>query len=143
MIIESEKAAIEAVGEAIERGLRERDVRSIASCYAAGATIYDLAPPLGHPFDASGLAAWMDGWQGPIEVEKRDTTVLISGDLAICYGLAKTTAVTAETGEDAEWWQRLTVCLQKRDGVWKVVHEHASVPFHMDGSFRAAIDLTP
>jgi hypothetical protein len=28
-------------------------------------------------------------------------------------------------------------------GTWKIVHEHTSVPFHMDGSFRAATDLTP
>jgi ketosteroid isomerase-like protein len=28
-------------------------------------------------------------------------------------------------------------------GAWKIAHEHTSVPFYMDGSFRAAIDLKP
>jgi PhnB protein len=26
---------------------------------------------------------------------------------------------------------------------WKIAHEHDSVPFYMDGSFKASIDLTP
>ena len=26
---------------------------------------------------------------------------------------------------------------------WKVMHVHASVPFHMDGSLKAAVDLKP
>ena len=26
---------------------------------------------------------------------------------------------------------------------WKIMHEHSSVPFYMDGSFKAAVDLKP
>ena len=33
--------------------------------------------------------------------------------------------------------------LRKTDGVWRVVHEHESVPFEMDGSFKASIGLKP
>jgi hypothetical protein len=33
--------------------------------------------------------------------------------------------------------------LAKKDGAWKVTHEHFSVPFYMDGSNKAAIDLKP
>ncbi len=140
---EVDRAAVEAVAETIDNGFRNRDVAAIAACYAPGAMIYDLAPPLGHPFDASGLGAWIDTWKGPIDQEGRDFEVLVGGDLAVCYGLVKVSAVTADTVEQAQWWQRLTVCLRKQGGAWKIVHEHASVPFHMDGSFRAAIDLTP
>jgi hypothetical protein len=38
---------------------------------------------------------------------------------------------------------RATIGLQVIDGEWLIVHAHESVPFYMDGSFRAAIDLTP
>lgn len=138
-----EKAAVEGVGAAIARGLHERDAGRIAAHYAPDAEIFDLAPPLAHRFDEQGLAGWIATWRGPIEQESRDMTVLVSGDLAVCYGLARTRATTAEGGEDAQWWQRITTCLQKRDGAWKVIHEHSSVPFHMDGSYRAAIDLEP
>ena len=33
--------------------------------------------------------------------------------------------------------------LERVNGTWKVVHEHTSVPFHMDGSLRPAFDLQP
>ena len=26
---------------------------------------------------------------------------------------------------------------------WRIAHAHTSVPFHMDGSFRAAVELQP
>ena len=46
-------------------------------------------------------------------------------------------------GAHTDVWLRATVCFRRVDGAWKVAHEHASVPFYMDGSFRAAIDLKP
>jgi ketosteroid isomerase-like protein len=40
-------------------------------------------------------------------------------------------------------WYRLTVGLRKREGQWRIAHTHASVPFYMDESGRAALDLAP
>jgi hypothetical protein len=40
-------------------------------------------------------------------------------------------------------WVRATVCYRKMNDTWVVVHEHASVPLYMDGSDRAAVDLSP
>jgi hypothetical protein len=34
-------------------------------------------------------------------------------------------------------------CFRKIDEEWKIVHEHESVLFYMDGSFKAAVDLKP
>jgi hypothetical protein len=50
---------------------------------------------------------------------------------------------TTQAGESWDLWMRLTVGLAKAGGHWRIVHEHVSVPFYMDGSFRAATDLTP
>jgi ketosteroid isomerase-like protein len=38
---------------------------------------------------------------------------------------------------------RATICYRKIDGKWMVTHEHVSVPFYMDGTYRAAVDLKP
>jgi len=35
------------------------------------------------------------------------------------------------------------VCLRREEGDWRIVHEHTSVPFYMDGSLRPAFDLKP
>jgi ketosteroid isomerase-like protein len=40
-------------------------------------------------------------------------------------------------------WFRATLGFRKIDGKWTITHEHSSVPFYMDGSFKAAIDLKP
>jgi hypothetical protein len=32
---------------------------------------------------------------------------------------------------------------RKIDGSWRIVHEHNSTPFYLDGSLRAALDLRP
>jgi ketosteroid isomerase-like protein len=40
-------------------------------------------------------------------------------------------------------WFREILGFRKIDGEWTITHEHSSVPFYMDGSFKAAIDLKP
>ena len=46
-------------------------------------------------------------------------------------------------GEQTDVWVRATIGFAKTDGGWKATHEHFSVPFYMDGSDKAAVDLKP
>jgi len=50
---------------------------------------------------------------------------------------------TKTDGAKADLWFRDTFGFQRIKGKWKIAHEHESVPFYMDGSFKAAIDLEP
>jgi PhnB protein len=50
---------------------------------------------------------------------------------------------TKSDGEKADVWFRLTLGLRKLGGEWRIAHQHESVPFYMDGSYRAAVDLKP
>lgn len=143
MTIDIEEMEIKAVLEAVRTGHHDKDAAAIGAQYTPDAVIFDLAPPLAHMPDVSGLAAWLDTWEGPVGLEERDLTIEVSGDLAFCHGLSKVSATTKADGQRAQWWQRITVCLRRTEGAWKIVHEHASVPFYMDGSYRAAIDLEP
>jgi ketosteroid isomerase-like protein len=133
---------IAAVLEAVRRGFAARDAGAITAFYTADAEIFDLAPPLSHAIDPAGLAAWLAGWGGPVEQTPHGMTTTISGDAAFCHGLVRVDTETKE-GEARGWWMRATICLARRHGQWRIVHEHSSVPFYMDGSFRAAIDLNP
>ena len=49
----------------------------------------------------------------------------------------------APDGEKVDIWTRSTVIFRKEGSTWKVMHVHSSVPFYMDGSFKAAVDLKP
>jgi len=50
---------------------------------------------------------------------------------------------TKADGTKVDLWFRATACLARRAGTWKIVHMHNSVPFAMDGSGRALLDLKP
>ncbi|MDP2010216.1 MAG: nuclear transport factor 2 family protein [Phenylobacterium sp.] len=140
---QADEAAVAKVLDAVAAGLHARDAAAVVAQFSPRAVTFDLAPPLTHGVDAAGLAAWIDTWEGPIDQTWRARTITLSGDLAVCHGLQMIRATTLQGGDHAEWWQRSTICLRRLDGVWKIIHEHSSVPFHMDGSFRAAIDLQP
>jgi PhnB protein len=104
---------------------------------------YDLDPPLAHVGPGrQGLQDWFDTWDGPIAWAMRDTHVEVGGDIAFAYGLGHMTG-TKKDGAKVDLWARVTVGLNRRDGVWKITHQHTSVPFRMDGSFKAAVDLQP
>ena len=139
---EEDARAVQTVFEDIARGYRARDARAVAAHYVDDALIADLAPPLQRRgIDLADLQAWLDGWDGPVEILHREMMVEVSGDLAICHGLLHTS--TSRDGVPVAWWARLTTAMARIGDEWLVIHEHASVPFHMDGSFRAAIDLEP
>ena len=63
--------------------------------------------------------------------------------MAFCTSLNCLTATPVGQTESFSLWFRVTLGLRKIDGSWLVVHEHESVPFEMDGSFLAAVNLQP
>ena len=83
------------------------------------------------------------GWEGPIETETRELKITISGDLAYWYGYSRITGHPKQAAQDVSFWMRMTLCLERVDGMWEIVHSHTSVPFYMDGSLRPAFDLQP
>lgn len=142
MKAETAKAEILAVLQSIQRAHRDKDARAVTAHYEPNAVIFDLAPPLAHGLDAEGLQTWLDKWKGPVEMAPRDFDVSVSGDLAFGHGYFQLGATTQE-GEAVSFWMRATVCLKCVKGAWKIVHDHTSVPFYMDGSYKPAFDLKP
>ena len=127
---------------AVARG----DAAAIVAPLSEDVVAYTLAPPLAHSGaearDAKAVEAWLATWDAPPRVELRDPTVLLDGDLAVVFGFAVMRSAGAD-GEANVLWYRTTTVLRRRDGEWTIAHEHESVPFLMDGSDRAALDLKP
>jgi PhnB protein len=124
--------------------LRRKDVDGVLSHYTADALSFDLAPPLQHGRDAvrRGLTEWFPTWKGSIGYEITDLRITVGDDVAFTHSLNHLTG-TRTNGDTSDVWFRATVCLRREHGEWRVAHEHTSVPFYMDGSFRAAVDLRP
>ena len=123
-----------------------RDAARALATLAPEIVAFELAPPLALPpgaaRDADALSAWFAGWAGPIDVEVRDLEIAASGDLGFCHSLNRLSGSRID-GRAVSLWMRSTLCLRKNGGAWKIVHAHSSVPFHMDGSYRAAVELAP
>jgi ketosteroid isomerase-like protein len=62
--------------------------------------------------------------------------------VAFCLGFVRISG-TKTDGKKEDVWARQTLCFERLGGTWKIVHEHISVPFYMDGSVKAAVDLKP
>jgi uncharacterized protein (TIGR02246 family) len=141
----TDEARIRALINDWAEAVRAKDVDAAVSHYAADMVAFDLAPPLEYAgVDAlrKSLEAWFSTFRGPVGYEVRDLSITTGDDVAFCRSLNRISG-TRTDGEETDLWVRATVGLRKIDGEWKVTHEHASVPFYMDGSYRAAVDLEP
>ena len=138
-----DEAGIRAVIDDCADALRTRDAERLVSHHAVDFVQFSLAPPLiSTAADAKGLNAWFATWQGPIGLEVHDLRITTGDEAAFCHCLNRMSG-TKKDGEKVDLWFRQTLCLRKIGDAWKIAHEHESVPFHMDGSFKAAVDLKP
>jgi uncharacterized protein (TIGR02246 family) len=139
-----DEAEIRALLETLKKAHHDKDAARIAAQFTQDAAVFNLAPPFTHTgIDLEEKKAWLDSWEGPIELESRDFKISISGDSAFCHGFYRMSGSPKAAERQISFWMRATVCLVRDGGAWRIVHEHTSVPFSMDGSLRPAFDLTP
>ena len=120
-----------------------KNAKDTLSFEAEDAVEFSLAPPLAYyGKQEAGLQEWFDTWEGSIGGEVQDAKITVGGDVAFWSGLVNMTG-TKKDGAVVDLWFRQTLGLVKMDGRWLVAHQHASVPFAMDGSGKALLDLKP
>jgi ketosteroid isomerase-like protein len=126
--------------------IRNRDAAGAIAPLADDAVVFDLAPPLrmgpAVTHDPGRLELWFASWDSPIASEPRDLTIEVSGDLAYAYGLQHMTG-KKQDGEEVDLWFRATACFRREREGWRITHMHNSVPFAMDGTDKALLDLKP
>jgi uncharacterized protein (TIGR02246 family) len=138
-------AQVREVIESWAKAVSAKDVEGAMACCAPDVLTFDLAPPLQHAgreVIRKGLEDWFSTWDGPIGLEIRDLHVTADSSVAYCTSLQRMSGTKVD-GATPNLWFRSTMCLQKIDGTWRIAHEHTSTPFYMDGSNKAALDLTP
>ena len=137
-------ADILAVIDGMKKARYNKNPQAIAAPYAPEAAIFNLAPPLIHRgIDIAETQAWLDTWDGPIEIAPLNFDITVAGDIAFCHGYMRMDGNKKGVDERVSFWMRETLCLERSGDTWRIVHEHTSVPFYMDGSLRPAFDLQP
>ncbi len=139
----SDETGIRSLIDQHVKAVHAKDAAAVIACFAPDYIAFALEPPLVSKMTgAKQYDAWFATWQGPISIEIRDLDIAVSGDLGVSHSLNRMSGRSSD-GDDVEVWYRQTLSVRKVDGAWKIAHAHASVPFYMDGSFRAATDLQP
>ena len=141
-----DEADIRAILADQVKALHAKDAELLFAHSAADFLSFDLAPPLQSKGSGANARAetegWFATWKSPIGWEDRDLAITIGDSVAFSTALSHMTGTKVD-GEEVSLWFRVTNGFVKENGAWKVVHIHHSVPFAMDGSFKAAIDLKP
>ena len=126
--------------------LKTGDVRTLLSYYAPEVVQFSLAPPLQQPLDGRDpepLERWIATFEAPPTREVTQLRITADGDVAFASSIDSVAATPKGMTEGFRLWYRVTLGLRRIDGRWLITHEHQSVPFEMDGSFRASVDLHP
>jgi uncharacterized protein (TIGR02246 family) len=130
--------------ESVKRAHSIKDASAIAKAYAPDAILYTLAPPLANRgVDRAELEKWLATWDGGIRLSVAELAITVDGALAAAHCLSRMEGRNRAQGADADLWYRTTWVLEKSGGAWRIAHQHDSVPFYMDGSFGAAVNLKP
>ena len=87
-----------------------------------------------------GLAAWRSmvaDWFGSLGAERvavtfDDRRITTAGDMALATAFVTFTALSAEGEKLRSLQNRLSWTLQKKNGQWKIIHEHTSAPIQHD-----------
>ena len=141
----SDEARIRQLIEDWTGAVRAKDLDRVVSHYAEDVVSFDLAPPLqyaGREAIRKSLAGWFATFTGPIGYDVRDLRIAASGDVGFCRSLNRISGARTG-GEKTDVWVRVTLGCRRIGDRWRIAHEHASVPFYMDGSERGATDLRP
>jgi uncharacterized protein (TIGR02246 family) len=126
------------------KAIRAKDIDGVMSFYAPNIVSFDIVPPLRYTGSENKRRAWQEAfavYAGPIAYEVRDLDVMTHGELAYVHSLNHISGTTAR-GQVTDLWLRWTACFRQIDGVWLVVHDHASVPADLERG-RAILNLSP
>jgi uncharacterized protein (TIGR02246 family) len=127
----SEEAEVRKLIGDWQNALCNRDPDGMMRHYAPDVLFFDAVPPYQH----RGAAAYRQTWERMLSLlpprigsELHDEQITVSGDLAVMHGLHR--LINDDTKEAATCgWVRVSVCYQRTNGHWRVIHEHVSVPF--------------
>ncbi|MBL7922288.1 MAG: nuclear transport factor 2 family protein [Bacteroidia bacterium] len=127
----SNKDEIRKCLEGLFVALSKKDIKQMMSYYADDAIVFDVKPP----FQSKGAIAWKHVWEASLpffpdvfKIEIRDLVIHADGNIGFAHYLFK--LVGEEKNHPAmQTWMRASTGYKLIQGKWKVIHEHASLPF--------------
>jgi uncharacterized protein (TIGR02246 family) len=123
---------VESLLETYKSAVYQKDIDAFTSIFDENVHVFDMWVQ----WTCNGLTAWREMAKGWFESLGADRDVITfdnvqieeSGDLATVTAFVKFAAVS-QKGEELRFLQnRLTWIARKKDGIWKIIHQHTSSP---------------
>ena len=119
--------------------LRVKDLDSLVLHYSNDVQIFDLGT------QPEGKAEYRQLWErcfpyfgDEILIERKKIRIYADDNVAFMHCYSQVSG--AQTDDpSAKAWCRTTVCYQKTDDEWEVVHEHVSMPYNFESGELALI----
>ena len=113
----------------------DKDLDSFLELYDQEICVYDLW----NVWSYDGLEAWgkmVKGWFSGLQEDRDDvsfldTIVKANQDFATLYTLVTYKGISATGVELRHMKCRMTWVLKKKNGLWRIIHEHSSCPVKM------------
>jgi uncharacterized protein (TIGR02246 family) len=123
---------IQDLMEEWQEALASKDLDRLLQYYDAEVRFFDAVPP----HQQRGAEAYRHAWEQMMPFlpqalgsDIRELEIRAGGNVAFASCLQRLT--NRATHEAATCgWVRVTLGFQRKEGAWKVVHEHVSVPFN-------------
>lgn len=125
------------------QALHAQDLDALMSLYAPDVVVFDVTPPhrvVGADQYRRNFERWF-AEMPTIEYETHELCIKTGEDVAFHHALGHVQAVRSN-GEKVDYWVRVTVGFEKRNGEWLMIHDHVSMPFDMK-SAKAVRELRP
>lgn len=119
-----------------------RDLELMMSLYAPTMVSFDIVPPLQDVGADKYRKVWQKtfaAFEDSVHIDIRDLKISSDSEIAFTHNLLRLQA-TSTSGQQVDFWERLTLCFQKIGDKWLIVHEHVSVPINFEKG-RAVLDL--
>jgi uncharacterized protein (TIGR02246 family) len=120
---------IEILISAWTKAVREQNLEGICAAHDPDMLMFDVPPP----FLSRGLDAYMATWDTffawqakPVQFDLRDVAITAGDDVAFATAIGRCCDLSG--GAPVQLDFRLTMGFKKKDGKWRIVHEHHSLP---------------
>lgn len=113
-----------------------KDVAQFVAQYDPDVIVFDMW----NVWSYHGIENWREmaaGWFGSLGTERVivdffDMQTIVDHELAVVHAFASYKAVASDGEELRSMDNRLTMTLRRKDGAWKIVHQHTSGPIEID-----------
>jgi ketosteroid isomerase-like protein len=140
----SAKTQIRALLDSRSAAMGDKDIEWVMSLYSPDIVYFDLVPPLQYAGSSAlreRFSDWFGRWTGPIGQELGDLKVIAGDTVAAAWMLIRASG-TLKTGQDVDYWVRVSNSFQRSGDSWFIMHEHVSLPVNMQ-TRTAVMDLAP